>query len=299
MANEEPEDPSGPDIQLEQALARIREGDKIDREADAMVGSTRAQAALQALHADLPLDATGPFVRKVAHLASDRVSPESERAVADVVDIPAQPMAELPRAKVMIQPVGVNPHVTAPSLAKRAALGLAASSIEEVDKPSGGVTAGGRTMRLGVSPGAEAGLSPPAESESPPRRATWSVALWTCVIVLLAGGVPLLVHRVGTTDTPADGSQSAAVSPKAAPETRAVATAEATASPSGVATDRTPPQANVELPNVSAGAATASSHATATSVVRHDRPSASAPTPPPSSPVAPPSATTATKPWLE
>jgi len=82
-------------------------------------------------------------------------------------------------------------------------------------------------------------------------------------LVLLAGGVPLLVHRVGTTDTPADGSPSAAVSPKAAPETTPVVTAEATASPSGVATDRTPPQASVELPNASAGAPTASSHATA------------------------------------
>jgi hypothetical protein len=283
MASGKPED----DFRLEEALARVRAGEQIDADAKAMVGSTNARAALEDLRADLPLDATGPFVRKVAHLATERVGPESERREGDVIAIPAQPMAELPRAKVMIQPQAVNPHVTAPSIAKRAALGL------PVVSEQGTLTAGGRTMRLGT-----AAPSVGPDSQPQARRSRWSLGLWTGVIVALAGSVPLLVHRVAgdsgndarpAMPGPSEPARAAAAPTMSSAQLGPEAPSGAPIASSTAVTDRPAPSAS---PTTSARRPPASARPS-------DVSSANPPAAETSRPSATPNTTASTKPWLQ
>ncbi len=127
-----------------------------------VVLSEETKAALAELKQDAP-HATSPFLRDVSHLREVKPAPESGKKVHVDAAVRTHPVGLVNQPRVMITPrPDPNAHVTVPSLAKKAALGLDAEAIPA------GRTAGGRTLRLAGAHDADtADVEEPIAPEKP------------------------------------------------------------------------------------------------------------------------------------
>lgn len=154
------------------------------------------RAALAELKADLPPDATGPFLRRVGHLRSLREPEASERKEhLDRAGVHTHPVGVVAAPRVIVSPRPLRgEHVTSPSLRKQQELGL--------DTPlvGTGKTPGGQTLRL-ATPDLAEGLATAdgtvgrgaSDLGAPSPSARSPLARWAVVVVVLLGLVGGLV----------------------------------------------------------------------------------------------------------
>lgn len=246
------------------------------------------RAALEALKADLPPDATGPFLRRVGHLRALREPEPSDRKEhLDRAGVHTHPVGVAPAPRVIVSPRPLRgEHVTSPSLRKQHELGL------DADFVGTGRAPGGQTLRL-TSGAPDDGLDPNAISEPSPSARS-PLARWAFVVVLLlglVGGLVIWLVRAVRKDERQriDGATSAAVSAPPVETTRVEPSVPSATAVSSASAQLVAPvsatAARSESPSTSANRPPSSPPTTATATTSSrppDKPSSSpsAPLPP-------------------